>query len=92
MLIKELISTGANVQLVVTPADLKEFAQSILNGVATNKQPEKEEKLYTAREFAKLHGVSCVTLWRWTKAGLRTPGRVGGRIFYREFVLNIVEG
>ena len=46
MNIKDFIGTGANVQLVVTPADLKEFAQSILDGVATNKQPEKEEKLY----------------------------------------------
>lgn len=83
MAIKEIIQSGANTLLLVTPADLKEFALSVVNEF-TQVAPRMEERKYTRREFAERKGVTLSTLWRWEKQGLLKGTRVGQKVYYRD--------
>ena len=68
--------------VVVTPADLKEFALTIVDEV--NKAQTEANRLYTAAEFARLHGVDVSTLWRWRKSGILKATKIGGNLYYKE--------
>ena len=68
--------------IVVSPADLKEFALEVVNEVL-NAAP-KQERLYTPQEFAERKHVNKSTLWRWCKTGILKPTRIGGKVFYKE--------
>lgn len=94
MNIEELIKTGANVQVVVTPADLEEFARSIFNKAMAARQAEKkEEKYLTPDEVAEMLGVSTNTLWRWDKENYLIPIKVGRKSRYKLSDVNkILEG
>lgn len=80
MSINEMLQEGSATMLVVTPAQLKEFAISVVDefGKVT------EEPKYTPTEFARRKGVNKSTLHRWRKAGLLKPYYVGGTVFYRD--------
>ena len=91
MNIKELLSTNANVQVVVNVADLKEFAMELIEE-AKNIEEVKPEPMFTPKEFAERHGVNKSTLWRWCKCGVLTPLHIGGKTFYRDSCLKIQEG
>lgn len=91
MNIKELLSTNANVQVVVNVADLKEFAMELIEE-AKNIEEVKPEPMFTPKEFAERHGVDKSTLWRWCKCGVLTPLHIGGKTFYRDSCLRIDEG
>ena len=91
MNIKELLSINPNVQLVVSAADLKEFALSLIEEAKIIEE-EKPEPMFTPKEFAARHGVDKSTLWRWCKAGVLTPLHIGGKTFYRDSCLKIQEG
>ena len=91
MNIKELLSTNANVQVVVNVADLKEFAMELIEE-AKNIEEVKSEPMFTPKEFAERHGVDKSTLWRWCKCGVLTPLHIGGKTFYRDSCLRIDEG
>ena len=80
--IKDLVEKGGNIVLMVTAADLAEFAQAVYE--ANQNRPEPEEKLYTPDEFAEKNRVSKATLWRWCKVGILKPTRVGKKTFYRQ--------
>lgn len=51
------------------------------------------EKRYTGKDFAKLVGVTTMTLHRWVKSGkLPPPNRtLGGKPYYTEHHLNVVK-
>lgn len=68
--------------VVVSPADLKEFALCIADEL--RKAEVEDNRLYTATEFAKLHSVDVSTLWRWRKAGILKATKIGGNLFYKE--------
>ena len=68
--------------IVVSPTDLKEFALCIADEVM--KAKVEDNRLYTATEFARLHGVDVSTLWRWRKAGILKATKIGGNLFYKE--------
>lgn len=91
MTIKDMLSTNANVQVVVNVADLKEFALSLIDE-AKNIEEVKPEPMFTPKEFAARHGVDKSTLWRWCKCGVLTPLHIGGKTFYRDSCLKIQEG
>ena len=74
--------TNATTLIVVSPADLKEFALEVVNEVL-NAAP-KQERLYTPTEFAEKMHVDRSTLWRWCKVGILKPTRMGGKVFYKE--------
>ena len=80
MNISELIN--GQTLFVVTPAELKEFALTVV--AEANKQTAETNRLYTATEFARLHGVDVSTLWRWRKAGILKATKIGGNLYYKE--------
>ena len=83
MNIKELMTAGQNIQLVVTIADLKEFALSLMSETQCT-DVQQSEPMYTPAEFAKRHKVDRSTLWRWCKAGILKPIHIGGKTYYKE--------
>lgn len=83
MNIKEFLASGQNVQLVVSVADLKEFAL-VLISEAQHTDVQQSEHLYTPTEFAERLRVDKSTLWRWCKAGILKPTRIGSKVFYKE--------
>ena len=81
-----------SMQLVITAANLKEFALSVANEVKSAGINNKEDDtLYSPDEFARKHHVSKSTLWRWRQAGILTQTKVGGKVYYRESNLKLVE-
>lgn len=84
MNIANLIEAGQNVQFVITAVDLKEFALALIDETKATTPKPKRERAYTPTEFAKKHNVDKSTLWRWCKAGILTPTRIGGKVFYFE--------
>ena len=74
-----------NIMVSVTPEDLREFAQTIIEQTITrfscSKEHEYEEYLTSNETAAKL-GVSKNTLWRWYKIGYLCPIKVGRKSLY----------
>lgn len=83
MSIKELIEINPNIQIVVSLADLKEFALSLMSETRCT-DDQQSEPMYTPAEFAKRHKVDRSTLWRWCKAGILEPIHIGGKTYYKD--------
>lgn len=81
MSIKEIIDTNPNIQLVISAADLKEFALELL--AEREKSSTKSDKYLTIPETAEKFGISQSTLWRWSKMGYLPKHKLGGKSFYR---------
>lgn len=94
MNIASLIESEANVQIVVTLSDLKEFALTIVSEAMAAKEAEKkEEKYLTPDVVADMVGVSKNTLWRWEKEKYLIPIKFGRKSFYKQSDINkILEG
>lgn len=75
--IAELLTANAAVQLVVSAADLKEFALALAKELKPQQQQDND-RLLTADEVAETFGVTKKTLQRWEKDGYLTPVRIGG--------------
>lgn len=88
MNIASILDSGANVQIVVTAADLKEFALALAKELKQQPKPQQDEqcdRLLTAAEVAAMLGVSKITLHRWEKDGYLKPVRIGGGLVrYKE--------
>lgn len=84
MSIQELLSSGQNVMITVTPADLKEFALAVAEEVkASWMAREKQDKRLTAKETAEQLGVTVNSLYRWNKNGYLSPaGHIGQKPYY----------
>ena len=82
---------GGSTLLVVTPQDLREFAEHLMME-ASAKLTKTEEPTYTPKEFAARHHCDVSTLWRWVQNGLLTKTLVGGKVFYRDSDLKIRKG
>lgn len=82
MNINEIINTNPNIQLVVTAADLKEFALELL--AEREKSSNQSDKYLTIPETAKKYGVSESTLYRWSRLDYLPKVKLGGKSFYRE--------
>lgn len=84
MRIQELLESGRNVTIAVSPADLKEFALTVAEELRASFAPAPEEDVRLSRhEAARLLGVSTGTLWRWSKEGYLNPsGYVGQKPYY----------
>lgn len=94
MSIKELINTDSNVMLVMSAADLKEFALELMDEfVNSSKNDNNTEKYLTTAEVMKMLNVSEPTLWRWSKNGYLPKVKLGRKCFYREnAIIKLVEG
>ena len=74
MNIAELIKNGGNAVVMVTTADLKEFALSIVEALRSEETSRKEgEKTISQREAAEYLGKSVGTIIRWGKTGYLQP-------------------
>ena len=82
MNINEIINTNPNIQLVVTAADLKEFALELL--AEREKSSNQSDKYLTIPETAEKYGVSQSTLYRWSRLGYLPKHKLDGKSFYRE--------
>lgn len=91
MSIKELINTDSNVMLVMSAADLKEFALELMDECA--KSRKKSDNFLTIAETVEKYGISKPTLWRWSKDGYLPKVKLGGKCFYRESdITKLMEG
>ncbi len=85
--IKELLKQNENVQLVVSAADLKEFALSLIEdarAMETPQRPAKGDEFLTSEEVMRIVRVKKVTLWRWAKEKYLVPVKVGKSNLYRK--------
>ena len=76
MSIKEIINTNPNIQLVISAADLKEFALELL--AEREKSLTKSNNNLTIAETVEKYGISKPTLWRWSKIGYLPKVKLGG--------------
>ena len=88
MNLKELIEINHNIQIVVSLADLKKFALSLMSETQYT-DVQQSEPMYTPAEFAKRHKVDRSTLWRWCKAGILKPIHIGGKTYYKDSDLQL---
>lgn len=80
--IQQMMQAGANVQVVVSLADLKEvFNQWQAERDAMRSAPKDDVKL-TADAAARQLGITKMSLWRWAKKGYLTPVRAGRKLYY----------
>lgn len=81
MNIASILDSGANVQIVVTAADLKEFALALAKELKQQPKPQQDaqsDRLLTVTEVTEMLGVTKPTLHRWEKDGYLKPVRIGG--------------
>ncbi len=87
MSIHELLRSGTNVSITVTPTDLREFALAIIEEAKEMARAEKEnkpEEYLTPQEVAKICGVTGNTLWRWNRDKYLCNVKLGRKNFYRK--------
>lgn len=94
MNINSLLNSDANISVVVSVADLKEFALCVVTEAMAAKETEKKEERYlTPDVVADMVGVSKNTLWRWEKEKYLIPFKVGRKSRYKlSDVKSILEG
>ena len=94
MSITEALNTNPNTLLVISAADLKEFALELMDEFANlSKYDNNTEKYLTTAEVMKMLNVSEPTLWRWSKNGYLPKVKLGRKCFYRESdIIKLVEG
>ena len=88
--IESLVEQGANVKLEVSPADLKMFAESIVQRTIMAQQEEldaemrraAEETWLNTRQVRELLNVCEGTLNLWAKRGYLVPVKVGNKNMY----------
>ena len=84
MNINSLLSADANISVVVSIADLKEFALNVVAEAMAAKEAEKKEERYlTPDVVADMVGVSKNTLWRWNRAKYLMPIKMGRKSRYK---------
>ena len=90
MSIKEIIDTNPNIMLIISAADLKEFALELL--AEREKASTQSDKYLTIAETVEKYGVSQSTLYRWSRLGYLPKVKLGGKSFYRENdIINLIE-
>lgn len=73
--------------LLVSTADLKEFAFSVIEEYKAQqleKKAEEEDKMISSKAVREFFGICPATLWRWTTANLITCRKVGGKNYYSQ--------
>ncbi|ADV42332.1 AlpA family transcriptional regulator [Bacteroides helcogenes] len=81
MKISELVSCGANVQLVVNALELKEFFEELK--IISEPKEEKKEKYLRVEEVIEMLHVDRSTLWRWNREEYLKTLKIGGKVRYR---------
>ena len=94
MSIIDITNMNPNTLLVISAADLKEFALELMDEFANSpKSGYCPDNYLTIAETAKKYGVSESTLYRWTRIGYLPKVKLGGKSFYRESnIIKLMEG
>ena len=94
MSIAETLNTNPNTLLVISAADLKEFALELMDERNnSSKSGNRSDKYLTITETEKKYGISKTTLWRWSKDGYLPKVKLGGKCFSRESdITKLMEG
>lgn len=94
MNIKKILNTNPNTLLVISAADLKEFAIELMDECNnSSKSGNRSDKYLTITETEKKYGISKTTLWRWSKDGYLPKVKLGGKCYYRETdITKLMEG
>ena len=94
MSIAEALNMNPNTLLVISAADLKEFALELMDErTNSSKSNNCSDNYLTIPETAKKYGVSDSTLYRWTRIGYLPKVKLGRKCFYRENdIIKLVEG
>ena len=94
MNINDLLNAGMNVNITITPAELEEFALSIIAKMKAEQQEEQHPESYmTPDEVAGVFDVTKNTLWRWDRLNYLKPVRCGRRLHYkRSEVMALLNG
>lgn len=89
MNLNEIMKSESNIQVVVSIADLKEFALAIVDEVSASDSRKKEDdQLISRKDAKKMLNVDYSTLWTWAKSGYLVPIKVGGKVFYKKSDVN----
>lgn len=81
MTIKELINSGANITIAVTPTELKEFALTLVSELA-KVEPKEEDRRLTISEAAEMIGKDKSTIHRWKNMGYLKPIYIGKKPYF----------
>ena len=94
MSIAEALNTNPNTLLVISAADLKEFALELMEECNnSSKSGNRSDKYLTIAETENKYGISKTTLWRWSKDGYLPKVKLGGKCYYRESdIIKLMEG
>ena len=94
MNINSLLNVDTNISVMVSVADLKEFALTVVaEAIAAKEAEKKEEKYLTPDDVVDMLGVSKNTLWRWEKESYLIPIKVGRKSRYKlSDVKSLLEG
>ena len=77
-----MMQAGANVQVVVSLADLKEVFNEWQDERDAMRPAPKEDVKLTADEAAMQLSVTKVSLWRWAKKCYLKPVKAGRKVYY----------
>ncbi len=90
--LNEILNDSSSALLIVSAADLKEFAHDLLKSARIEAEQQlkeqQKERYLTGKEAAKMLGVDTSTLWRWGKAGHLHAVDVGGMKKYKLSEIN----
>lgn len=94
MNIKNLLNSGNEMCAILSLADLKEFALTLIAEAKAAAKEEKEDEEYlTPQQTAEMLGVTTNSLWRWNRDGYLKNVKVGRKPFYKKSdVFKLMEG
>lgn len=89
MEIKDILTSGANVNITVSAEDLRVFfaevAQQVINQEKAAQAAKNDVEMLNQAQVCSYLGVSKATVWRWEKIGyLRPSTRMGSRPMYNK--------
>ena len=87
MAIKDILTSGANVNVTISADDLRTFlaevAQQVINQEKAAQAAKNDVEMLNQAQVCSYLGVSKATVWRWEKIGyLRPSTRMGSRPMY----------
>ena len=87
MEIKDILTSGANVNITISANDLRTFlaevAQEVVNKEKAAEAAKNDVEMLNQAQVCSYLGVSKATVWRWEKIGyLRPSTRMGSRPMY----------
>ncbi len=85
--LNDIIKADSSSLLIVSAADLKEFADGLIRATRAEAerqlQEQQQERFLTAKEAAEMLGVDATTLWRWRNKGYLHPVSIGSLTKYK---------